>query len=148
VSNGQINIKKFRKMKTKTFLITALMMMTSLTIFAQGGKGNRNAAYSDRSTCIHVIPDLTQEQIRQITTLESVHKAQMDQLRNERRSTRDLMVKADVRAKMISARDTHRDQVKQLLTPEQQRVYETLPYKGYEGQYLGNRFRSNRNFRR
>ncbi|MDD5714402.1 MAG: hypothetical protein PHV64_05855 [Bacteroidales bacterium] len=130
-------------MKTTAYLITAFMMLTSLTVFAQGGRGNRNASFNDRTTCTNVIPDLTQEQIRQITSLESAHKSQMDQLRNERRSTRDNMTKDDVRAKMIQIRDAHRDQVKQLLTPEQQRVYETLPYRGYEGQTPANRSRGN-----
>ena len=137
-------------MKTKTFLITALIMLTSLTVFAQGGRGrgNRYVARSDNKTCMHLVPDLTQEQIQQITALETAHRTQMDQLRSERRSTRDQEVKADVRSKMITARESHRDQVKQLLTPEQRRIYETLPYRGNEGQYSAGRFRSNRNYRR
>ena len=46
-------------MKTTTILITALMLMTSMTVFAQRGRGNRNAAYThdNYQTCINVLPD-------------------------------------------------------------------------------------------
>ncbi|MFA5443661.1 MAG: hypothetical protein WC128_00860 [Bacteroidales bacterium] len=100
-------------MKTTTILITSLMLLTSLTMYGQRGRGNRNVAYNNYNyqTCINAIPDLTQDQIQKITALENAHKAEIDQLRNQRRSTRD----------------AHRDQVKALLTPEQQKVYETLP---------------------
>jgi len=115
-------------MKTTTILITSLMLLTSLTMNAQRGNGNRNAAYNHHhQTCINDIPDLTQDQIQKITALENAHKAEIDQLRNERRSTRDGSMKTDVRQQMLNARDAHRDQVKALLTPEQQKVYEALP---------------------
>ena len=130
-------------MKTTAYLIAALMMLTSLTVFAQGGRGNRNVSFKDHTTCINVIPDLTQEQIQQITSLESAHKSQMDQLRNERRSTRDIRSREDIREKLIQVRDAHRNQVKQLLTPEQQRVYDALPYRGYEGRANSNHSRGN-----
>jgi hypothetical protein len=126
---GKQTIKNFEEMKTTTVLITALMLMTSMTVFAQRGRGNRNAAYTydNYQTCINVLPDLTQDQIQKITALETAHKAEIDQLRNSRRSTRDGSMKTDIRQQMIDARDAHRDQVKALLTPEQQQVYDALP---------------------
>lgn len=115
-------------MKTTTILITSLMLLTSLTMYAQRGRGNRNVAYNNNyQTCVDAIPDLTQDQIQKITALENAHKAEIDQLRNSRRSTRDGSMKTDIRQQMLNARDAHRDQVKALLTPEQQKVYEALP---------------------
>lgn len=133
-------------MKTTTILITALILMTSMTVFAQRGRGNRNAAYThdNYQTCINVLPDLTQDQIQKITALETAHKAEIDQLRNSRRSTRDGSMKTDIRQQMIDARDTHRDQVKALLTPEQQKVYDALPgIGGRNRQYPANRSNGN-----
>ncbi len=115
-------------MKTTTILITSLMLLTSLTMYAQRGRGNRNVAYNNNyQTCVDALPDLTQDQIQKITALENAHKAEIDQLRNSRRSTRDGSMKTDIRQQMLNARDAHRDQVKALLTPEQQKVYEALP---------------------
>jgi len=133
-------------MKTTTVLITALMLMTSMTVFAQRGRGNRNVAYNNNyQTCINEIPDLTQDQIQKITALENAHQAEMDQLRDQRRSTTDVSMKTDIRQKMINARDAHRDQVKALLTPEQQKIYETLPgNNGRNRQYPAARSNSNR----
>ncbi len=132
-------------MKTTTILITALMLMTSMTVFAQRGRGNRNVAYNNNyQTCINEIPDLTQDQIQKITALETAHKAEIDQLRNSRRSTRDGSMKTDIRQKMIDARDAHRDQVKALLTREQQKVYDALPgIGGRNRQYPANRSNGN-----
>jgi Spy/CpxP family protein refolding chaperone len=119
---------KNEAMKTTTILITSLMLLTSLTMYAQRGRGNRNAAFNNNyQTCINEIPDLTQDQIQKITALENAHKAEIDQLRNGRRSTRDGSMKTDIRQQMLNARDAHREQVKALLTPEQQKVYEALP---------------------
>ena len=134
-------------MKTTTVLITALMLMTSMTVFAQRGRGNRNAAYTydNYQTCINVLPDLTQDQIQKITALETAHKAEIDQLRNSRRSTRDESIKTDIRQKMIDVRDAHRDQVKAILTPEQQKIFETLSgNNGRNRQYPAARSNSNR----
>jgi hypothetical protein len=133
-------------MKTTTILITSLMLLTSLTMYAQRGRGNRNVAYNNNyQSCINEIPDLTQDQIQKITALENAHKAEIDQLRNSRRSTRDESIKTDIRQKMIDARDAHRDQVKAILTPEQQKIFETLSgNNGRNRQYPASRSNSNR----
>jgi len=125
-------------------------------MYGQRSRGNRNVAYSNYNyqTCINDIPDLTPDQIQKITALENAHKAEIDQLRNERRSTRDESMKTGIRQKMLNARDAHRDQVKALLTPEQQKVYEALPGNNARnrhhpaGRSNSNRSaRSGRNFR-
>jgi hypothetical protein len=123
-------------MKTKTLLITALMMTVTFTVLAQGPgpRGRRVSASYERGSCTQYISGLSKEQIQKITTLEVAHREQMEQLRNERRENRDFEIKDNIRDKMIKMRDTQRDEVRKLLTAEQQKEYDALPRDRYQSQ--------------
>ena len=118
-------------MKTRTILKAGLAIV--ILAFATGSlsayNGNgRNRAFQTSNTvsCINQLPDLSEEQVTKITTLEKSHQGIMDALRIERRSTTDMNTKEEIRAKMINQRDLHRAEVNSLLTPVQQQVYAQL----------------------
>ncbi len=117
------------------------MMTITFTVWAQGpgARGRRVPASYDRGSCTQYISGLSKEQIQKITTLEAAHRQQMEQLRNERRSNRDFEVKDNIRDRMLKLVTTQRDEVRKLLTPEQQKEYDALPRDRYQTQQAGNR---------
>ena len=121
-------------MKSKFFTKLALVMVTVAAVtsasFAQRGiNANRminNQVVSTQPTCIDQISDLTDKQITKITALEEKHQAAMDQFRTQRRSTFDAIEKNNIRGKMLAVVESHQNEVKSLLTEEQQKQYNLL----------------------
>lgn len=135
-------------MKTSTLkTASALILFTviaALTVSAYNGGGRNYSNSNQPLKCVDNIPGLSQSQINAITTLENEHQKVMDQLRSERRSTTNEKAKAEIRIKMIDIRDSHRAEVKKLLTTEQQKAFEELHSKGNNHQYAREGSRSGR----
>jgi septal ring factor EnvC (AmiA/AmiB activator) len=128
------------KMKTKQILKHAALVVVLLILVqtGQAQNGNRARQTSKVNTCLQTLPNLTDDQQKQITSLNESHQKNMDLLRNERRSTTDERTKAEIRIKMLDQRDAHRAEVNKLLTPEQQLVYKTLNQNGGQGNCMAN----------
>lgn len=119
--------------KLTLFLMT--FVLTGSTVFAQGWRGGnrqgfgRNmhwAADSIQPACVNLIQDLTDDQKEEITALESEHQKTMAELRTQRRSTTDAIEKNEIRGKMLKQVASHRDEIRDLLTEEQQQQYDLL----------------------
>jgi ribosomal protein L30/L7E len=119
-------------MKTRkfAFVLIALMLGTS-AIYAQGRRNFNQPGYGyvygyGPGTCLTVLPDLTEDQKAKITELETVHQETMAELRLKQRSTFELIEKNEIRGEMLKKVQAHRDEVKNLLTEEQQKQYDLL----------------------
>lgn len=137
-------------MKTKILGTTLLLMTLSFSVWAQGPgyRGRRAPASYDHRSCTQYIEGLTEKQIQQITNLEATHREQMEQLRNERRSNYDFDAKDNIRDQMIKLRDKQREEVRKLLTREQQKAFDALPRDRYQEQRAGYYGRRGENDRR
>lgn len=115
--------------------ILMIFLALAATTFAQRGQGQRFDG-KQQNECR--IPDLTEEQQEQITTLRTNHRSEMDEYRADMRTLRaeyadltsgsDYDIKAasekadaltDVKNKMMKQNLEHRDEVRNLLTDEQ-----------------------------
>ncbi len=119
-----------RTIVTKLALVIVIVAAVSTTTFGQRWNNanrfaNNQAAFS-QPTCINQIADLTDKQILQITNLEKKHQTEMDKFRTERRSTLDLAEKNILRAEMDKKVVAHQNEVKALLTEDQQNQYDLL----------------------
>jgi len=119
-----------RTILTKLALVIVIAAAVSTTTFGQRWNNanrfaNNQAAFS-QPTCINQITDLTDKQISQITDMEKKHQTEMDKFRTERRSTLDLAEKSILRAEMDKKVLAHQDEVKALLTEDQQNQYALL----------------------
>ena len=121
-------------MKTQLFTKVALAIVTVVAVtstsFGQRGMNanrivNNQGAYS-QPTCINQISDLNEKQIEKIKALEEQHQTKMDEFRTERRSTIDVNTKNTVREDMLAIVDAHQNEVKSLLSEEQQNQYNLL----------------------
>ncbi|MFW6246031.1 MAG: Spy/CpxP family protein refolding chaperone [Tangfeifania sp.] len=119
----------------KFTLVFLTFVLTVSTVFAQGWRGGNRAGYgqnlnqtadSTPLTCINMIQGLTEEQITEIQSLESEHQKSMGELRTERRSTVDAIEKNEIRGEMLRKVKAHREEVRNLLTEEQQQQYDLL----------------------
>jgi len=145
---------KLKKFAGVFFALT----LTTTTLFAQGWRyGNR--AFAQNTTvapCLTQISGLTDEQTAKITALNEKHQEAMANLRDERRATADPIEKNEVRGEMLKKVKAHRDEVRDLLTEEQQKQYDQLfaqtNNRGYQrgngnfrgrGQFRGQRFAAN-----
>lgn len=116
-------------------LVFLTLVLTGSTVFAQGWRGGNRAGYGRnlnwaadtmQLTCINMIQGLTEGQIIEIQSLESEHQKAMAQLRTERRSTVDAIEKNEIRGEMLKRVKAHREEVRDLLTEEQQLQYNLL----------------------
>ena len=112
---------------TKFALVIVIMATAATTTFGQRWNNanrfaNNQAAFS-QPTCINQITDLSDKQVKQITTLEEKHQAKMDEFRAQRRTTLDLAEKNILRAEMDKVVVAHQNEVKALLTEDQQKQY-------------------------
>jgi hypothetical protein len=121
------------------------------TLFAQGWRnGNRAFVQNNQNApCLTQITDLTQEQSDKIAQLNKKHQEAMTELRDERRSTTDLIEKNEIRGTMLKKVNAHREEVKGLLTDEQQKQYDQFYARGNNfGSQRGNgNFRGRGQFR-
>ena len=115
------------------------------TLFAQGWRnGNRSLVQNNQNApCLNLISGLTEEQSTKITQLNEKHQEAMTEFRNERHSTIDAIEKNEIRGEMLKKVKAHREEVKGLLTEEQQKQYDQLYARGNN---FGNQ-RGNGNFR-
>ncbi|MCA1759031.1 MAG: Spy/CpxP family protein refolding chaperone [Bacteroidales bacterium] len=108
------------------FILIALMLGTS-TLFAQGWRNaNRPVRNYEPGTCVNILLDLTEDQKAKITELETAHQEAMAELRIKQRSTFEPIEKNEIRGEMLKKVKAHRDEVKNLLTEEQQKQYVLL----------------------
>lgn len=122
-------------MKTKNFVwMFIALMLTSTTLLAQGRRNVNQAGYgSGQGTCMAVLSDLTEEQQAKITELEAAHQEAMAELRVEQRSTFEPVEKSEIRTEMLKKVRAHREEVRNLLTEEQQKQYDLLQARNNYG---------------
>lgn len=134
------------------------LTLTTTTLFAQGWR-NGNRAFAQNNTaapCLTQISGLSDDQTTKISTLNEKHQEAMATLRDERRATTDPIEKNEIRGEMLKKVKAHRDEVRGLLTEEQQKQYDQLftqpNNRGYQrgngnfrgrGQFRGQRFAAN-----
>ncbi|WP_372776578.1 hypothetical protein [Mangrovibacterium sp.] len=102
-------------MKT-TIGIFAVILMVASNFQAEAQKVKRNS-------CVSGISNLTEEQKSSITELESSYQTQMADFRTQRQATTDATTKANIREKMLVARNAHQNAVKALLNEDQQKEF-------------------------
>lgn len=118
------------------------LLLGATTVFAQGGRNMNRPFYGDGNnygpgTCLNVLSDLTEEQQEKITELEASHQEAMAELRVQQRSTFEPIEKNEIRGEMLKKVQAHRDEVRSLLTEEQQKQYDLLQARN---NYGGKRF--------
>jgi hypothetical protein len=131
------NIKTTGIMKIGKFaiILIALMLGTSM-IYAQGRRNFNRPGYGygyGPGTCLTVLSDLTEDQKAKITALETTHQESMAELRVKQRSTFEPIEKNEIRGEMLKKVQAHRNEVKSLLTEEQQKQYDLLHARTYYG---------------
>ncbi|WP_297094392.1 hypothetical protein [uncultured Draconibacterium sp.] len=108
------------------------LVLTTTTVFAQRGRRAMPVQNNQNLPCLTQISDLTEEQETGIQELEASHQKTMDELREQRRSTVNAVEKSEIRTEMLKNVEAHRNEVKSLLTEEQQVQYDRLQaYGGY-----------------
>jgi Spy/CpxP family protein refolding chaperone len=115
------------------------LAVTSTTLYAQGWNNGKQAGYGWNKTCLNQISDLSDEQKTKINALNETHQEKMAKLRTKRQSTTDAIEKSEIRTTMLKNVKAHRDEVKSLLTAEQQKKYDQLLTRGNYGNGCGNR---------
>lgn len=115
--------------KLKFVWIFIALMLGSTIVFAQGWRNGRcinNYNGEGQWTCVNVLSDITDEQKEKISELETAHQKAMAELRVDMRSTNEPLKKNEIRGEMIKKVQTHRNEVRNLLTEEQQKQYDLL----------------------
>lgn len=118
------------------------LALSTTTVFSQGWKnGNRRNQESgiQKQTCLNYIQNLTEEQVTEIGSLGATHKEAMNELRNQRRSTSDAIAKSEIRVEMLQKVEAHKNEVRNVLTAEQQKAYDAFPLQNYSMKNRGNR---------
>jgi len=119
----------------KLTLVLLTIVLTGSTVFAQGWRGGNRAGYgrnlnlsadTTQLTCINMIQEITEDQKAEIKTLEADHQEAMAELRSERRSTIDAIEQNTIRGNMLKRVKNYREEVRNLLTEEQQQQYDLL----------------------
>lgn len=113
------------------FILIALMLGTT-TLFAQGWRNtNRPAHNYEAGTCIDILLDLTEEQQAKIEELRTSHFDTMAELRVKMRTTVDPIEKNEIRGEMLKKVKAHRDEVRSLLSEDQQKKFDVLQDAGF-----------------
>jgi hypothetical protein len=102
----------------KAVNLAFLLMLITLTTQSFGQRGRK------MNNCCQNIPNLTEEQQDQIDELRSSHLEKMAELRQERRGTTNFDEKDEIRETMLKERETHREEIRALLTEEQQAYFD------------------------
>ncbi len=118
--------------------VVFVLALTTGSIYAQRGIGRNAAVNGQNNVCLNRISGLTTEQTDKIQVLDTKHQEEMAQLREERRSTNDFNKKSEIRKDMLKKVESHRAEVKGLLTEDQQKQYDSIQRPWYVQQ--GNRF--------
>jgi Spy/CpxP family protein refolding chaperone len=120
-------------MKTNkfAFILIALMLGTT-TVFAQGWRNaNRPGRNIEPGTRMNILLDLTEEQQAKIEELRTAHLDAMTELRVKQRSTFDPIEKNEIRGEMLKKVKAHRNEVKNLLSEDQQKKFDVLQNAGF-----------------
>ncbi len=120
---------KFSKLKKLAGVFFALVLGTSVA-FSQGKQnrymGNNNV--QERFN-INQLNDLSEQQKKAITELNEKHMTKMAELREKRQSEYDPASKTGIRDEMLESILAHRNSIKQILKPEQQKQFDLLILK-------------------
>lgn len=125
------------------------LVLTTTTVFAQRGRRANTVQNNQNLPCLTQISNLTDEQETSIQELEAAHQKTMGELREQRRSTVNAVEKSEIRTEMLKNVEAHRNEVKSLLTEEQQVQYDQ--FQAYAGSGRNQGFgqgRGNGNFNR
>lgn len=114
------------------------LALGTTTLFAQGWRNGKQAGNGRSNYCINQVSGLTDEQKTKIDGLNETHQAKMGELRTQRQSTTDAIEKSEIRTTMLKNVKAHRNEVKSLLTAEQQKEYDLLQARGNYGNGRGN----------
>jgi hypothetical protein len=110
-------------------IFMALLLTTGIA-FSGNDYAGRGRNHLANGTCVSRISGLSQDQKDRITALETQHQTTMNELREQRRSTTDVSQKDQVRKQMDSQIDSHRNAVRAILNPDQQKQFDQLPRNG------------------
>ncbi len=137
------------KRAKSVWMFIALMLIVAAGS-AQGWRSGRvagNNIDNSQRMCVNLLTDLTSEQKEKLTQLVNAHQETMDGLRAEQRSTFDLAEKNDIREEMLQKVQAHRNEVRNLLTEDQQKQLDMMQTtrqnrgRGYAAQRSGFRGR-------
>lgn len=103
-------------MKTHVKKAVNVVFILILITFATQSFGQRG---TNTNNCCQNIPNLTEKQENQIAELRSGHMEKMAELRQERRVTANFDEKEKIRETMLEQRESHRKEIRALLTEEQ-----------------------------
>lgn len=116
---------KTSKLKNIAWVFFALIL-ASTTVFAQGYRNGNRVQNNQNLPCVKQISNLTDKQVQEIKKLEASHQETIAGLRTQRRSTNNEVEKSEIRTEMLKKGETHRSEVKNLLSAEQQKEYDLL----------------------
>jgi hypothetical protein len=128
---------KISKLKKLAWVFFALALTTT-SLFAQGWRNGNRPANGQNNNCVNQISGLNDEQKTKIDGLNKSHLEKMTQLRIQRQSTSDAIEKSEIRTAMLKNVKANRDEVRSLLTAEQQKEFDTLQQRGNYGNGRGN----------
>lgn len=127
----------------KLFWVFFALIITTTSVFSQGWRNGNKVENKQNQTCLQQISNLSTEQVKQIENLEKVHQESMTELRTQRRSTSNAVEKSEIRTEMLKKVAAHQNEVKTLLSAEQQKEYALLQSNG--GNFQNQRFAQNGN---
>lgn len=134
----------------KLFWVFFALVVTTASVFSQGWRNGNKVQNNQNQPCLEQISNLSEKQVQEIEKLEKVHQGSMTELRTQRRSTSNAIEKSEIRTEMLKKVETHQNEVKNLMSAEQQKEYELLHNNGGKNQRFaqnGNgRNRGNGNF--
>lgn len=124
-----------RNIRTMMLVLSGMLILGLSQADAQRGK----SAYN----CYQNIPNLTEKQQDQIDELRREHFNEMDDLRAERRATRNYDDKSDIREEMLKMREEHREDIRALLNKEQKEYFDnnTRQFRNCHDRYRSDRGR-------
>lgn len=129
----------------KLFWVFFALLITTTSVFSQGWRNSNTVQNNQNQTCLEQISNLTKKQIQEIEKLEKVHQESMTELRNQRRSSNNAITKSEIKTEMLKKVAAHQNEVKNLLSAEQQKEYALLHKNG--SNYKNRRFAQNINGR-
>lgn len=120
---------------SKTTLVLFSFMVLTVSAYSLDQRGRNRISTQDNTymQCVEQVPGLTDEQVSEITSLNETHRAEIVELRNERRSTIDVAKKNAIRTEMDELVKNHRDDVKALLNDDQKEAYGKLLANNQDG---------------
>lgn len=116
------NTKAMKNLQSIAGLALITLLLTAGSSYAQ--RGNRTNRNNQPLDCYQNIPNLREEQNREIQELRADYLKEMSQYRDQRRSTVDTDKKDNIRRQMLQKQQAHRDAVRSILTDEQKTYFD------------------------